>query len=68
MTTKSSPSFTPEGREIIVPNFRASNVSIVDFDPPRLARAVLNLPLTRPDGAAARPKGFGGHRPTAATP
>ena len=27
------PLFTPDGRQIIVPNFRASNVSIVDFDP-----------------------------------
>jgi DNA-binding beta-propeller fold protein YncE len=48
------PSFTPDGQQIIVPNFRANNVSIVDFDPPG---AVFNLPLTRPDGAASRPKG-----------
>jgi YVTN family beta-propeller protein len=52
------PSFTPDGRQIIVPNFRANNVSIVDFDPATgLPGAVFNLPLTRPDGAAARPKG-----------
>ena len=52
------PSFTPDGREIIVPNFRANNVSIVDFDPATGSTgAVFNLPLTRPDGAAARPKG-----------
>ena len=56
------PSFTPDGRFIIVPNFRSNNVSIVD-----LARALAHDPgaevariaLTRPDGQglAARPKG-----------
>jgi YVTN family beta-propeller protein len=59
------PSFTPDGRFIIVPNFRANNVSIVD-----LARAlahdagaeVARIPLIRPpdvDGVVrpARPKG-----------
>jgi len=54
------PSFTPDGRFIIVPNFRSNNVSIVD-----LARALAHDPgaevariaLTRPDGLAARPKG-----------
>jgi YVTN family beta-propeller protein len=59
------PSFTPDGRFIIVPNFRANNVSIVD-----LARAlahdagaeVARIPLIRPpeaDGQVlpARPKG-----------
>jgi YVTN family beta-propeller protein len=54
------PSFTPDGREIIVPNFRQNNVSIVN-----LARALNNDPgaevariaLTRPDGGPARPKG-----------
>jgi YVTN family beta-propeller protein len=54
------PSFTPNGREIVVPNFRANNVSIVDLsralagDP---AAEVARIPLTRPDGANARPKG-----------
>jgi YVTN family beta-propeller protein len=56
---------TPDGKEIIVPNFRANNVSIVD-----LARAlagdpgaeVARIALTRPadaDGVVrpARPKG-----------
>ena len=54
------PSFTPNGREIIVPNFRANNVSIVDLDRalnghpnPEVAR----IPLVRPDGRVARPKG-----------
>ena len=59
------PSFTPDGREIVVPNFRANNVSIVN-----LARAlagdpgaeVARIPLARPadpDGVVrpARPKG-----------
>ena len=59
------PSFTPDGKEIIVPNFRANNVSIVD-----LARAlagdpgaeVARIALVRPpdaDGVVrpARPKG-----------
>src|SRR5262245_6193033 len=54
------PSFTPDGREIVVPNFRQNNVSIVN-----LARALNNDPgaevaritLTRPDGGPARPKG-----------
>ncbi len=59
------PSFTPDGREIIVPNFRANNVSIVDLalalagDP---GAEVARIPLTRPadpDGVLrpARPKG-----------
>jgi YVTN family beta-propeller protein len=54
------PSFTPNGREIIVPNFRSNNVSIVDFEralnghpSPEVAR----IPLVRPDGRVARPKG-----------
>jgi len=52
------PSFTPNGREIIVPNFRSNNVSIVEFDQQTgTAGVVTNIPLTRPDGAPARPKG-----------
>ena len=59
------PSFTPDGKEIIVPNFRTNNVSIVDLNlalsghpNPEVAR----IPLVRPadpDGVvrAARPKG-----------
>lgn len=54
------PSFTPDGQFIIVPNFRANNVAIVE-----LARAlrgdpgaeVARIPLTRIDGLAPRPKG-----------
>src|SRR5262249_11279288 len=59
------PSFTPDGKEIIVPNFRANNVSIVDLN---LALSgspnseVARIPLVRPadpDGQVrpARPKG-----------
>lgn len=54
------PSVTPDGRDVVVPNVRANNVSIVN-----LARAlagapdaeVARLPLTRADGQPARPKG-----------
>ena len=59
------PSFTPDSKYVIVPNFRANNVSIVDLS---LALAhspnaeVARIPLTRPadsDGVVrpARPKG-----------
>ena len=61
------PSFTPDGKEIIVPNFRANNVSIVnlqkalDRDP---GAEVVRIPLVRPAAAEpdttarpARPKG-----------
>ena len=54
------PSVTPDGREVIVPNVRADNVSIVDLD---LALAgdpdaeVARIPLSRADGRPARPKG-----------
>jgi len=59
------PSFTPDGKQIVVPNFRANNVSIVDLakalahDP---AAEVARIPLTRAadaDGVVrpARPKG-----------
>jgi len=54
------PSFTPDGKEIIVPNFRANNLSIVDLhlaltDPAKAE--VARIALTRPDGRVARPKG-----------
>ena len=54
------PSFTPDGQEIIVPNFRSNNVSIVNLaralngDP---AAEVARIALTRPSGGPARPKG-----------
>jgi DNA-binding beta-propeller fold protein YncE len=54
------PSFTPDGKEIIVPNFRANSVSIVNLekalngDP---GAEVARIPLVRPGGGVARPKG-----------
>ena len=54
------PSVTPDGGEVIVPNVRADNVSIVNLD---LALAgdpaaeVARIPLARTDGRPARPKG-----------
>jgi YVTN family beta-propeller protein len=59
------PSFTPDGKLIIVPNFRANNVSIVDLDMALAGNSgaeVARIPLTRPpeaDGQVlpARPKG-----------
>ena len=59
------PSFTPDGRFIIVPNFRANNVSIVDLDMALAGKSgaeVARIPLIRPpdvDGVVrpARPKG-----------
>ncbi|HXV61459.1 MAG TPA: hypothetical protein VEK15_12240 [Vicinamibacteria bacterium] len=54
------PSVTPNGREVIVPNVRAHNVSIVSLelavtgDP---GAEVARIPLVRADGRPARPKG-----------
>ncbi len=54
------PSVTPDGREVIIPNVRVDNVSIVSLD---LALAgdpgaeVARIPLARSDGRPARPKG-----------
>ncbi len=53
-------SVTPDGRELIVPNLLANNVSVVDLE---LALAgnpdaeVARIPLARTDGRPARPKG-----------
>ena len=53
-------SVTPDGRELIVPNLLANNVSVVNIeralagDP---AAEVARIPLTRADGRPARPKG-----------
>ena len=53
-------SVTPDGRELIVPNLLANNVSVVDLE---LALAgnrdaeVARIPLTRADGRPAYPKG-----------
>ena len=52
--------WTPDGRSIVVANFRTNNVSIVDLG---LALAhkpgaeVARIPLVRPDGKPSRPKG-----------
>jgi YVTN family beta-propeller protein len=54
------PSFTPDGKEIVVPNFRANNLSIVDLQLALSGSAnaeVARIALTRPDGRPARPKG-----------
>src|SRR5262252_1831125 len=54
-----SVAWTPDGKEIVVPNTRANNVSIVDLG---LALAhkpgaeIARIVLTRPEGAPARPK------------
>ena len=54
------PTVTPDGREVVVPNVRTNNVSIVSM---ALALAgdpdaeVARIPLVRPDGRPARPKG-----------
>jgi DNA-binding beta-propeller fold protein YncE len=54
------PTVTPDGREVVVPNVRANNVSIVSL-PLALAgdqdAEIARIPLTRPDGQPARPKG-----------
>src|SRR5262245_37744961 len=54
------PSFTPDGKEIIVPNFRTNKVSIGDLHPALADPAkgvVATIPLVRPGGGVARPKG-----------
>jgi YVTN family beta-propeller protein len=54
------PTVTPDGRELVVPNVRASNVSIVDMDQARAGNAaaeVARIPLVQPDGQPARPRG-----------
>lgn len=57
--------WTPDGRDVVVANFRTDNVSVVDLSR-ALAHSpgaeVARIPLTRPDGIPARPKG------TAVTP
>ena len=54
------PSVTPDGREVVVPNVRANNVSIVNIERALAGDAgaeVARIPLVRPDGQPARPKG-----------
>lgn len=53
-------SVTPDGSEVIVPNVRADNVSIVDLDRALAGdpdAEVARIPLSRADGRPARPKG-----------
>lgn len=53
--------WTPDGKKIVVANFRSNNVSIVDVDM-GLAKTpgaeVARIPLERSDKDAARPKGI----------
>ncbi|MFL5311949.1 MAG: YncE family protein [Myxococcales bacterium] len=55
--------WTPDGKSIVVANFRTNNVSIVDLKSAlagahRLDGEVARIPLTRPDGGPSRPKGI----------
>lgn len=55
--------WTPDGKSIAVANFRTNNVSIVDLKRALagshpLDGEVARIPLTRADGAPARPKGI----------
>ena len=54
------PSVTPDGREVIVPNVRANNVSIVNIERALAGNPdaeVARIPLVRSDGQPARPRG-----------
>jgi DNA-binding beta-propeller fold protein YncE len=54
------PSVTPDGREVIVPNVRANSVSIVNIERALAGNRdaeVARIPLIRPDGQPARPRG-----------
>ena len=54
------PSVTPDGREVVVPNFRTNSVSIVDLERVLAGQAdaeVTRISLIRTDGLPARPKG-----------
>jgi DNA-binding beta-propeller fold protein YncE len=54
------PTVTPAGTEVIVPNVRASNVSIVSLDGALAGKGnteVARIPLVQPDGQPARPRG-----------
>jgi DNA-binding beta-propeller fold protein YncE len=54
-----SVAWTPDGREILVANTRVNNVSIIDLSLALAHRPnaeIARIPLTRPDGAPARPK------------
>ena len=54
------PTVTPDGREVVVPNVRANNVSIVSLEHALAGQPgaeVARIPLVRPDGQPARPRG-----------
>jgi len=54
------PTVTPDGREVVVPNVRADNVSIVSLAAALAGRRdaeVTRIPLARADGQPARPRG-----------
>lgn len=54
------PTVTPDGRDVVVPNVRANNVSIVNIESALAGKPgaeVARIPLVRPDGQPARPKG-----------
>jgi DNA-binding beta-propeller fold protein YncE len=54
------PAVTPDGRQIVIPNVRASNVSIVSVERALAGgrdAEVARIPLVRSDGQPARPKG-----------
>lgn len=52
--------FTPDGKRLLIANFRTNNLSVVDVrraiagDP---KAEIARIPLVRPDGAPARPRG-----------
>jgi len=53
--------WTPDGRSIVVANFRTNNVSVVDLALAlggKPGAEVARIPLVRPDGRPARPKGI----------
>ncbi len=54
------PSVTPDGSELVVPNVRANNVSIVNMERALAGNSdaeVARIPLVRTDGQPARPRG-----------
>jgi len=53
--------FTPDGKTLLVSNFRANNLSFVDVGKAiagELGAEVARLPLTTPDGRPSRPRGI----------
>jgi hypothetical protein len=53
--------FTPDGKTLLVSNFRANNLSFVDVEKALsggLGAEVARLPLATPDGKPSRPRGI----------